>query len=56
MSFRRDALQAVKRNPGYFAWWYTVKSVGLCLAVGVIGFFVGRSLQKANKSNEGKTP
>ena len=42
-NFSADAKQAITQNPDYFVWWYTVKSVGLGVAVGVIGFLIGRA-------------
>lgn len=45
-SFQSDARQAIAQNPDYFVWWYTVKSVGLGVAVGVIGFLIGRATRR----------
>lgn len=42
-NFSVDARTAITRNPDYFVWWYTVKSVGLGVAVGLIGFLIGRA-------------
>jgi hypothetical protein len=44
--FSADAKQAITRNPDYFVWWYTVKSIGLGVAVGLIGFMIGRATVK----------
>ena len=41
--FESDARMAITRAPDYFMWWYTVKSIGLGVAVGVIGFLIGRA-------------
>jgi ElaB/YqjD/DUF883 family membrane-anchored ribosome-binding protein len=41
--FSADARTAIKQAPDYFVWWYTAKSIGLGLAVGVIGFLIGRA-------------
>jgi len=34
---------AIEANPDYFVWWYTVKSVGLCVAVAYAAYLYGRS-------------
>lgn len=41
--FRADARTAITQAPDYFVWWYTAKSIGLGVAVGVIGFLIGRA-------------
>lgn len=41
--FSTDARVAITRAPDYFVWRYTAKSIGLGLAVGVIGFLIGRA-------------
>lgn len=40
--FESDARTAITQAPDYFVWWYTAKSVGLGMAVGLIGFLLGR--------------
>jgi len=37
-----DANTAIQENPTYFTWWYTVKSVGLGVAVAALGYMIGR--------------
>ena len=44
--FSSDARVAIKQAPDYFVWWYTAKSIGLGIAVGVIGFLIGRATAK----------
>lgn len=44
--FSDDAKVAITQNPDYFVWWYTVKSVGLGVAVAALGFFIGRESKK----------
>lgn len=41
--FGESAREAITRNPDYFVWWYTAKSIGLGVAVGLIGFFAGQA-------------
>jgi hypothetical protein len=41
--FTSDARTAITANPDYFVWWYTAKSIGLGVAVGLIGFLIGRA-------------
>ena len=43
-SFTSNARQAMKRNPDYFVWWYTVKSVGLAVAVGFAAYYAGKTV------------
>lgn len=45
-SFSTDARMAMTTSPDYFVRWYTLKSIGLGLAVGVIGFLIGRATAK----------
>jgi ElaB/YqjD/DUF883 family membrane-anchored ribosome-binding protein len=45
-SFSADARQAIAASPDYFVRWYTLKSIGLGVAVGVIGFLIGRATVK----------
>ncbi len=45
-NFSSDARVAITQAPDYFVWWYTAKSIGLGLAVGVIGFLIGRATVK----------
>lgn len=37
-----DTVAAMQANPPYFAWWYTVKSVGLAAALAALAYMVGR--------------
>lgn len=41
--FADDARQAITTNPDYFVWWYTAKSIGLCVAVAALTFVMGRA-------------
>lgn len=41
--FSTDARIAIQQAPDYFVRWYTLKSIGLGIAVGVIGFLIGRA-------------
>lgn len=41
--FSADARTAIVQAPDYFVWWYTAKSIGLGVAVGIIGFLIGRA-------------
>ncbi len=45
-SFSSDARQAIQASPDYFVWWYTVKSVGLCVMAAGLAFMVGRATVK----------
>lgn len=45
-SFSTDARTAITTSPDYFVRWYTLKSIGLGVAVGVIGFLLGRATRK----------
>jgi len=38
-----DAKQAITDNPDYFVWWYTVKSVGLGIVIGLAAYWFARS-------------
>lgn len=40
-SWTENAVKAMNENPTYFAWWYTVKSVGLGVMVGVSAYLLG---------------
>ena len=44
--FSADARVAITQAPDYFVWWYTAKSIGLGVAVGLIGFLIGRATAK----------
>ena len=44
--FSTDAKEAIQRNPDYFVWWYTAKSVALCAAVAGIAYLVGKNQAK----------
>lgn len=41
--FAEDARAAVVANPDYFVWWYTAKSIGLCVALAALAYQFGRS-------------
>jgi hypothetical protein len=45
-SFSTDARQAITVSPDYFVRWYTLKSLGLGVAVGIIGYLLGRATAK----------
>jgi hypothetical protein len=45
-AFSTDARTAIIANPDYFVWWYTAKSIGLGVAVGIIGFLIGRASKR----------
>lgn len=45
-SFSSDARTAMQASPDYFVWWYTVKSVGLCVVAAGFAFMVGRATAK----------
>lgn len=42
-SFADDAREAIQKAPDYFVKWYTLKSVGLCVAVAALAFVAGRA-------------
>lgn len=44
--FRDDARTAIQAAPDYFVWWYTTKSIGLCVAVAALTFMLGRASKK----------
>jgi hypothetical protein len=44
--FADDARQAITANPDYFVWWYTAKSIGLCVAVAALTFMLGRASRR----------
>jgi len=41
--FREDGQAALAASPDYFLWWYTAKSVALCVAVAALAFALGRA-------------
>lgn len=41
--FADDARKAIVTNPDYFVWWYTTKSIALCVAVAGLTFMLGRA-------------
>lgn len=41
-SWSDDAKKAMRDNPDYFIWWYTVKSLGLAAALAALAYYVGR--------------
>jgi len=44
--FSSDARVAITQAPDYFVTWYTLKSIGLGVAVGIIGFLIGRASKR----------
>jgi len=48
-SLSDDARTAIDRAPGYFMAWYTIKSVGLCLAVAALAFLAGRATKSCDR-------
>lgn len=44
--FEENAQHAIQTSPKYFLWWYSAKSIGLGVAVGIIGFLIGRAVRK----------
>lgn len=44
--FHADARVAITQAPDYFVWWYTAKSIGLGVTVGIIGFLLGRASKR----------
>lgn len=47
--FADDARRAITTNPDYFVWWYTAKSIGLCVAVAALTFMLGRSSKECRR-------
>lgn len=41
--FSTDAKTAMTQAPDYFVWWYTIKSIGLGVAVAALAFVLGRA-------------
>jgi hypothetical protein len=37
------AKAAMLREPDYFVWWYTVKSVALVAAIGAAAYYAGKA-------------
>ena len=44
--FSDDARTAITVAPDYFVRWYTLKSIGLCVAVAALAFMIGRSTRR----------
>ena len=40
-SWTENGVKAMTENPAYFLWWYSVKSVGLGVMVGVSAYLLG---------------
>lgn len=38
-----DAKKAITENPDYFVWWYTVKSVGLCVVAVAAAYWYAKA-------------
>ena len=38
----KNGAEALKRNPDYFLWWYTVKSIGVAVAAAGFTYMLGR--------------
>lgn len=53
-SFTANAKRAMNQNPNYFVWWYTVKSVGLAVAVGTAAYYAGKSVGIREGIREGR--
>lgn len=47
--FSDDAKKAITENPDYFVWWYTTKSIGLCVAVAYVAYLLGQRRGKRSK-------
>lgn len=47
--FHEDALRAIQQAPGYFVTWYTIKSIGLGLAVAALTFMIGRATKRCGR-------
>jgi len=42
-SWDSDAQRALTESPGYFMRWYTLKSLGLVVAIAIAAYYVGKS-------------
>ncbi len=42
-TFAHDARVAMEASPGYFATWYTVKSIALVGAIATAAYYLGKS-------------
>ena len=45
-----DAVAAMQDNPPYFAWWYSIKSIGLVIAVATAAYYAGKDAAKRELS------
>lgn len=45
-SWQSNAREAIVSNPDYFVWWYTVKSVGLCITAAVAAYYIGKDARR----------
>ncbi len=43
VKWNAGARAAMTAEPGYFVWWYTIKSVALVGAIGLAAYFAGKS-------------
>lgn len=48
-TWTENATKAMQENPDYFTWWYSAKSIGLGVAVGIIGYFLGRESMRRGR-------
>ena len=46
VGFSDDARHAIQTTPDYFVFWYTVKSVSLCVVAAGLAFMIGRATVK----------
>ena len=53
-SFTKNARIAMKRSPGYFMAWYTVKSIALVAAIGTATYYVGKTVGIREGLREGR--
>jgi hypothetical protein len=49
-TFATDAHTAITVAPDYFVRWYTIKSIGLGVAVAALAFMIGRATVKRSRS------
>ena len=38
----KNGAEAIRRNPDYFLWWYTAKSIGVAVAAAAFTYMLGR--------------
>ncbi len=49
-----DARKAIRENPDYFVWWYTVKSVGLGIVGAVATYYIGKDIARKQRNRRQK--